>query len=213
MSSKIKLEGELQDIEKRETDYLVREGIKTLKDLEHVDILYLNKVTGISETKLSRWQAVARLRGVPGINSELSHLLVSKGVRDPWEFFDYRLKAITKSKSEEKMIRKAQKAVALHLANEAILKVLMHRPREIQDALRKIEPKAFPRIQQIALILAEEKITSSHLQVLKKHIFKNLDIDEATPEKIKKRLRSMSTKEIVELQKELNAVKVKEGPQ
>lgn len=211
MSKETKPWMELQDIKKKEIKLLVKEGIETPEELEYSDVRSLSKATGIGKEKLSKWQATVRLRRVPGIGQKLSHLLANKDVREPWELLDSSPEKISRNKHEEKKIKQAQNVIAHNLSEDAISILLTNRPEDIQKLLAEMKPKTYRRIQQISIALTQGKTMLPHLQVLKKHVFKDLDIDKTTPNKIKKRLQSMSIEEISELQRELKNIKSEEG--
>jgi predicted flap endonuclease-1-like 5' DNA nuclease len=63
-------------------------GIATLEDLQGINVEKTSRETGISPTLLKRWQAMALLQRIEGIDPQLSEALVRLGIKGFQELVD-----------------------------------------------------------------------------------------------------------------------------
>lgn len=67
---------------------LAKVGIKTLEDLRRMSIDDIHRKTEISKIRLAKWQAMAVLQWVSGIDHQISEVLVRGGITDLQKLID-----------------------------------------------------------------------------------------------------------------------------
>jgi len=67
---------------------LAKVGIKTLEDLRRMSIDNIHRKTEISKNQLAKWQAMAVLQRVSGIDNQISEVLVGGGITDLQKLID-----------------------------------------------------------------------------------------------------------------------------
>ena len=123
---------------------LISAGIKTIEDLRQMNIDKISEKTGISKKLLRKWQSMALLQQIEGVDSQFSEALVKMGITDlgtltqsnPSEIQvkieEYQKSGIIPSVTTIEEIRQWQETAT------QIIKALAERPPKIPDEVSTV---------------------------------------------------------------------------